>query len=70
MSSTTLTGKIKNKIKAHDKMKSKFYLVADDVYIRKTVKGDKTYTRQMKDAAVHEHLQYTAESIKKLTRRK
>ncbi len=70
MSSSTIIGKIKNKIKAHEKMISKFLAVDRDVFIRMTAKGDKYYSKKDKDDAIKEHLQYTAESIKNLISRR
>ena len=68
MSSSTVTAKIKNKIKAHDKMKSKFHHLGGDVFIRKTDKCDKIYSREMRDESIKQHLDYTAKSIKSLMR--
>lgn len=68
MGSSTVTAKIKNKIKAHSKMKSKFHHIGGDVFIRKTDKGDKIYSREMCDESIKQHLNYTAKSIKHLMR--
>lgn len=66
---STLTSKIKNALSTHEKMKDKFFRARDnaDGYYRVTVKGTKYYTKEMMNASIKEHLDFTVSKILKYT---